>query len=61
VQEILVLDSTRVVAEMLRRTPEGGWPGEPVALFEGEMVFSSIGFGVPLAELYGPIGFAETG
>ncbi len=58
VQEILILDSIRMAAEMLGRTPEGGWPEEPAMQFEGDLLFGSIGFSLSLAELYGPIGLA---
>jgi Uma2 family endonuclease len=56
--EIRVLDSTRIAAETLRRTPEGSWPKEPAAQVAGDLLFSSIGFGTSLEELYRPIGLA---
>ncbi|MGH7152678.1 MAG: Uma2 family endonuclease, partial [Acetobacteraceae bacterium] len=52
VQEILVLHSARVGAELLRRTPEGLWPNRTASLTAGELVLESIGFRVALAELY---------
>jgi len=55
-QEILVLDSTSMSAGILQRTPEGAWPKEPAPLSDGRLMLSSIGFGVSLAALYGPIG-----
>jgi Uma2 family endonuclease len=55
-QEILVLDSTSMCAEILQRTPEGAWPKEPAPVSDGRLMLSSIGFGVSLAALYGPIG-----
>ncbi len=58
VQEILILDSIRMAAEMLTRTLEGGWPEEPAMQFEGDLLFGSIGFSLSLAELYGPVGLA---
>jgi len=58
VQEILVLDSTLAAAEVLRRTPEGGWPQEPAFVVDGELAFGSIGLSVPLTALYAPIVFA---
>ncbi len=52
VQEILVLRGNVICAEVLRRSPDGRWPGEPVTLAEGDLVLDSIGFTVPLAALY---------
>lgn len=52
VQEILVLDSSRVAAEVFRRSVQGAWPDQPEALREGDLVLTSIGFRVGLAELY---------
>lgn len=52
VQEILVLHTTGIVAELLRRQPDGNWPAEPARLTEGELVLASIGLRTPLAALY---------
>lgn len=52
VQEILVLHSTRIVAEVLRRSPEGTWPERIEEVREGELVLNSIGFRMPLIRLY---------
>jgi Uma2 family endonuclease len=53
VAEILVVHSTRVAAEMLRREPNGQWPDEPVPLGSDDMItLTSIGFGVPLRDIY---------
>ena len=52
VREILVLRADRIVAELLRRSPEGDWPARPLTITEGDLVLESIGFRVPLAELY---------
>jgi Uma2 family endonuclease len=55
VQEILVLHSTRMLAETLRRSAGGGgWRDEPEPVSNGDLVLSSIGFRVALADLYGP-------
>ena len=51
VREILVLHSSRVGAEMLRREADGGWSGEPEAISD-VLTVSSIGFHVRLADLY---------
>ncbi|HJS84256.1 MAG TPA: Uma2 family endonuclease [Acetobacteraceae bacterium] len=58
VQEILVLHSTRIAAEILRRDNGGGWPGEPEQVRLGDLVLNSIGFRVSMAELYGPTGLS---
>ena len=52
VQEILVLRSDRIGAELLRRSPDGAWPTRPVAITSGELVLESIGFRVAIAEIY---------
>jgi len=52
VQEILVLRSDRIGAELLRRSPEGVWPNRTAGITEGELVLDSIGFRISLAELY---------
>ena len=50
--EILVLRSESVGADVLRRKPDGTWPDQPTPVDEGELTLDSIGFRVPLAELY---------
>lgn len=52
VQEILVLHSTRVAAEMLRRSAQGVWPEQTEEVRGGDLALTSIGFRVPLAHLY---------
>ncbi len=52
VQEILVLHSTLIGAEVLRRGPDGIWPADPAEVTSGNLVLDSIGFRVPLADLY---------
>jgi Uma2 family endonuclease len=52
VQEILILSSTEIRADLLRRDPHGNWPDMPAALTEGELTLTSIGLGVPLTSLY---------
>ena len=51
-QEILVLHSVRVGAELLRRNPDGGWPREPLSIIAGDLVLDSIGFRTSLAGIY---------
>jgi Uma2 family endonuclease len=53
VTEILVLHSTTVVAEVLRRAPDGGWPPQPdIVDADGELRLDSIGFAAPLRDAY---------
>lgn len=52
VREILVLRGDAVGAELLRRGPDGTWPEQPVTITDGELVLDSIGFRVPLVEVY---------
>lgn len=52
VQEILVLRSTSVGADLLRRRDDGTWPQEPASITDGELVLRSIGLRVPLAQVY---------
>jgi Uma2 family endonuclease len=52
VQEILVLHTSRIAAELLRRSDDGTWPERMTVNSDGELVLDSIDFRVPLAELY---------
>jgi Uma2 family endonuclease len=53
VQEIVVLHSTRIEAELLRRRPDGSWPAEPEVIQPpGTLDLASIGFSAPVAEIY---------
>jgi Uma2 family endonuclease len=52
VQEILVIYTAGIGAELLRRMADGSWPDEPATLTEGDLVMESIGFRVPLIALY---------
>ncbi len=56
VQEILVLHSGRIAAELLRRAADGTWPDEPIAADAGVLTLSSIGFEMKLADLYARTG-----
>lgn len=52
-QEILVVWSTRVEAEVYRRTAEGDWPTEPDTVGAGGTIrLSSIGLELPIADVY---------
>ena len=51
--EILVVHSTRVVAELLRREANGQWPGEPVVLGSDDLItLTSVDFKMPLRSIY---------
>jgi Uma2 family endonuclease len=53
VQELLVVHSTRVEAELLRRGADGSWPEQPeIIRADGSLSLGSIGFTVPLAAIY---------
>lgn len=52
VQEILVVNSVRIEAELLRRRGDGTWPEQPEAIPAGAVDLASIGFATPLAALY---------
>ena len=52
VQEILVLHSTAIAAELLRRMPDGAWPERTEEITSGTLALDSIGFHMALAELY---------
>lgn len=52
VREILVVDSTRMRAELLRRDAEGNWPERPLVIEDGDVELQSIDFRVPLTTLY---------
>ena len=53
IAEILIVDSTKVAAEVLRRGDDGHWPSNPQAIGPGGTIrLGSIGLDVPLAEAY---------
>jgi Uma2 family endonuclease len=53
VMEIVVVHSTAIVAEILRRMPDGTWPARPDILgADGELHLNSIDFTAPLREVY---------
>lgn len=51
VREILILRSDAIGADLLRRQPDDTWPERP-ATIEEQLILESIGFSVPLADLY---------
>jgi Uma2 family endonuclease len=53
VMEVLIVNSTRVEGELLRRDGDGTWPELPIRIAPEDAVsLDSIGFSVPLAALY---------
>ena len=52
VQEILIVRTAAVGADLLRRTPDGAWPERPLAIEQGELALDSIDFRAPLTALY---------
>jgi Uma2 family endonuclease len=53
VSEILVVQSTRVEAEVFRRQADGTWPAESeMVAADGTLVLTSIGLSVPLRDIY---------
>jgi Uma2 family endonuclease len=60
VEEIAVIDSTRVEAEVLRRGPDGQWPEALEKVSEGETLsFESIGFACPLIDIHAETPFGK--
>jgi Uma2 family endonuclease len=53
VREVVVVHSTRVLAEILRRGPDGRWPEETGKIGrEDELRLDSIGFACPMPDVY---------
>ncbi|WP_026605567.1 Uma2 family endonuclease [Methylocapsa acidiphila] len=52
VQEILVLKTASIGAELLRRNQDGSWPSKPLTIETGELTLESITFSMPLAAAY---------
>ena len=53
VQEILLVRSTEIAAELLRRQPDGNWPKQPQKIGDGqELSLESIGFTASLSAFY---------
>jgi Uma2 family endonuclease len=52
VQEILVLHSTAISVDLLRRGADGTWPERPQATEQGDLTLESIGYAGPIAAFY---------
>jgi len=60
VQEILVVRSTRMEIELLRRGPDGNWPDAPLIVKAPDhFELASIGFTVPVADIYRTAGLSR--
>ncbi len=51
-REILILNSTAVRAELLRRGADGAWPAAPTVIEDGDLTLESIDLAIPLAAIY---------
>lgn len=61
VQDILLLRSSRIEAELLRRNADGTWPADPVLLrAEAFLTLGSIGFTTPLTAVYRTTGLTRS-
>ncbi len=59
VAEIVVLRSTSIAAEVLRRQPDGSWPEQPgIVTADGLLRLDSISFAAPLRSAYRTSGLA---
>jgi Uma2 family endonuclease len=62
VMEILIVNSTRMEAELLRRNADSTWPEVPLRIEPDDtLTLDSIGFSVPLAALYQTTTLARPG
>jgi Uma2 family endonuclease len=52
VREILVLHSTSIGADLLRRGSDGTWPERPQAIEQDDLTLDSIGYTGPIAVFY---------
>jgi Uma2 family endonuclease len=52
VRDILVLHSTRIGADLLRRDADGMWPERPQAIDQDNLILDSIGYTGPIAAFY---------
>jgi Uma2 family endonuclease len=60
VQEIIVIHSTRILAEVLRRGPDSHWPKEPEEIGAGgTLSLACIGFACALSDVYARTHLAE--
>jgi Uma2 family endonuclease len=61
VREILVVRSTRMEVEVLRRGADGNWPALPLIIVPpGALELASVGFTVPVGDLYRTAGLPRS-
>ena len=62
VREILLIRSTHIAAELIRRQPDGSWPATSISLGEDDWLpLESIDFGCALTTVYEGTRFHRTG
>ena len=62
VREILLIRSTRIAAELIRRGADGSWPSNPQAIeADAALVLESLDFSCPLAAIYENTHLARVG
>jgi Uma2 family endonuclease len=59
VQEILVLRTAAIGADLLRRNPDGSWPDRPLVVDQGDITLESIDYTGPVAGFYRTTWLAE--
>jgi Uma2 family endonuclease len=59
-REILILSSTAIRAELLRRGDDGSWPAASAVIEDGDLTLDSIGFTTPLHAIYRTTRLART-
>jgi Uma2 family endonuclease len=60
VREIVVVHSTRIMAEVLRRDAEGNWPEQPEEVGPGDSLrLDSVGFACPMTDIYAQTHLAQ--
>jgi len=58
-REILILSSTAVRAELLRRGSDGNWPATSTVIEDGDLTLDCIGLNIGLADIYRTTRFAR--
>ena len=52
VREILVVRTTEIGADLLRRDADSNWPPKPATITDGDLTLESVGLTLPFADLY---------
>ena len=53
IRELIVVHSTRMTVELLRKGEDGAWPANPTMITDsGRVELKSVGLELPLAEIY---------